>query len=247
MPPWPLPAVVVSQDPDRYSLNVAVGGIGGGQMPSLPVKVLTHGPRDAVRGHYPELPLPGTHGLVVFPRGDPRNGHWMGATDPALNDSSTMSPGNGNQAWHAHYGGGASWRGPDGSLWEEWPDGSTLLVGPTTPSPTRHTIDDKGVRQRSPFPLARRVAVTVANPFGVAFSQSSGAQLTIDQFGNWTVTAPADATITLTNGSATLALDADGSVHVTVAGGKTMTVDAGGATKAVRLSDGSASTTLFAE
>ena len=45
MTPTLAQAIVVSQDPDHYGLNVAIIGEMGGQMPTLPVRVASHGPR----------------------------------------------------------------------------------------------------------------------------------------------------------------------------------------------------------
>ena len=211
-----MPAIVVSQDPDTYSLNVSVIGFLGNQMPSLPVKVLTHGPRDAVRGHYPELPQPGTLGLIVFPRGDYRNGHWIGATDPALNDASAQSPGVGNVAYSAHYGGGWSWRGMDGSTHEAYPDGTTVSVGGSgVPAPTRHTVDQKGVRQRTAFAAAQRVPKT-PSAFQATLRHPTGATASLDASGGWTLTAGASG--------GTVHMYPNGSVIIVPGGGLPVTV-----------------------
>ena len=181
-----MPATVISQDPDNYALNVSVDGLMGGQMPSLPVKVLTAGSRDALLGHYPELPRRGTRGLVVFARGDLRSGHWIGATDPALVDASTLSPGVGNASYFARFDGGWTWRGEDGTHAEAYADGSTVLIGNAMPAPTRHTLDGKGVRQRTAFPLSERVSGAVG-PFQMALTHVTGSNMTMDVSGNVTV------------------------------------------------------------
>ena len=81
--PFLVDATVVQQDPDGYRLYVSIDHFGG-QVPFLPVDVLTHGPRDAQRGNWPALPAIGTRGIVAFTRGDDRTGRWIGATAPAL-------------------------------------------------------------------------------------------------------------------------------------------------------------------
>lgn len=197
-------------------------------MPSLPVKVLTHGTRDAVRGNYPELPVPGTRGIILFPSGDPRNGHWIGATDPALNDASTHSPQVGNIAYSAHYGGGWSWRGQDGTVAEVWPDGTSILIGSSTipPTPTRHTVDPSGVRSRTPFTSQQRVP-NAPGAFTALLRHPSGAQARLDNTGAWSVLAAPGRSITLTvNRGAQVTLGGDGSI--TLAATTDVTITASG-------------------
>lgn len=216
-------AVVVSQDPDRYGLNVTLQGFGGGQMPALPVAVLTHGPRDAIRGTWPELALPGTLGLVAFPRGDLRNGVWLGALSPALNDSSPHVPGSANVAFASHYGGGASWRGQDGTTFEEWPDGTTMQVGPTVPALTRHTVGSGQERLTSPFGLAERVSL-VPQAFQWLLNQSTGASGTVTSGGTWLLAAAPGQSVVLSANGAGVKVLPDGSILLYPAAGKPVTV-----------------------
>lgn len=268
-------AMVVSQDPDHYAVNVTIQGIFGGQMPTLPVKVLTHGPRDGVRGIFPALPTVGTWGLVLFPRGDIRNGHWAGATDPNLIDASTHAPGLGGTEYSAHFGGGWSWLGMDGTRAEVFPDGTSLLLGSAMPTPTRHTLTDKQARVRTPFTAGQRVSV-VPGAFEAVLTHPTGAGAQLNASGTWAFTAAAGESVILqVTGGATATLNPDGSVRISAASGKsvtveslggasvvidgagsivasavgghTVTVTAGGTTQAVRLADGSASTVLRAQ
>ena len=210
LPPWPISAVVYTQDPDNYGLNVMLTGFFGGQGPVLPVRVLTQGQRDPLRSKRPALPLPGTHGLVVFPRGDNRSGHWIGATDPALIDSSHMAPGLGNVEYEAFYDGGWYWHGADGTRAVVCPDGSTLLWGAgSMPNPTRHTLDGGGARTRTPFTAGQRVAAA-PGPFPFAYQRPDGSSATLDASGNWTVTAAGGATMLLSSGGAIMLTAAQG-------------------------------------
>lgn len=217
-------AQVVSQDPDHYGLNVILLGAYGGQMPSLPVQVGTPGPRDGVRGSFHDLPQPGTHGLVAFPAGDLRNGTWLCAIQPALNDASTLLPGNLGIAYAAHYGGGWSWRGTDGTLYEAWPEGSTFLVGSSIPSPVRHIVDQNGQRQQKAFPLSERVPKPPGS-FRMAFLHPTGASVTLTASGAWTLNAAPGQTATLVvSGGASVTLEANGSILVVPAAGQPVTV-----------------------
>ena len=187
LPPFAI-ATVISQDPDNYALNVSLQGFFGGQMPAVSVQVLTHGPRDAVRGHFPELPLPGQLGLVAFPRGDSRNGIWLGSLSPSLVDASSAAPGNGNTSFASHFGGGVTSRGRDGTLFEEFPDGTTVMIGTAAPSFTRHTVGEGQQRARTPFTAAERVAAT-PSPFMAVLTHPSGATASLSTAGAWTLTA----------------------------------------------------------
>ena len=196
-------AIVVSQDPDNYAVNVMVLGIGGGQMTSLPVKVLTHGPRDALRGDFPELPHPGQTGLVVFTRGDIRNGRWIGSTEPALNDANPYTPGVTGLHYRARYSGAWDWHGPDGTTAAVLADGTSFLAGSALPSPTRHTVDGSQVRQATSFTQAQRVP-SPPSPMPLTLRHASGTVLTMNADGSVSV-AIAGTTVTVdVSGNATV-------------------------------------------
>jgi hypothetical protein len=190
-------ATVVRQIPDQYRLMVCVDAFGG-QVLFIGVDVLTHGPRDAVRGQYPPLPLPGTRGLVAFTRGDDRTGRWLGAQAPSLPDASTLAPGNGNTRYTAEWSGAWSWHGEDGTSVSAWPDGSKVIVGPPfgesgmpeVPVPTRHVVAPDGSRQRSPFTAVQRNPQT-PSAFAMSIEHPSGAFVTIAPDGTVTVAAAA--------------------------------------------------------
>jgi phage baseplate assembly protein gpV len=185
---------VVGPDPDGYGVLVVLDPHQSG--PAISVEVGTHGPRDAVRGNYPELPLPGQRGVILFPRGDNRNGVWICSVTSGLNDSNPNVAGGMPQHVEYAYGGGVFWRGPDGSEFSQYPDGSTLQIGPSQPNLTRHTVGSGQVRSATPFPLAQRVATAPAASFPLIFTQAgTGASLMLTASGSWTITAAPGQTI----------------------------------------------------
>lgn len=227
--------VVVETDPDNYRIGVSLQGFAGGQIPGpIPVLVGTQGARDAVLGRFPELPRIGTHGVVAFPRGDLRNGTWICAISPALNDASSLSPGTSGLEWHSYFGGGAFWRGEDGTTWQQWPDGTTVLVGASAPSPTRHTVGEGQTRERTSFPLAERVAFPV-NAFQLLFQHPSGAEARVDTNGAVFLSAAAGQTATFTANATTIVIDASGDVNVTAASGAKINLGDGGTLQSLLL------------
>ena len=217
-------AVVIQQDPDNYAVFVAVLGRHGGQGPTLAAQVLTQGSRDAVRGNYPELPAPGTHGLVSSTSGDIRNLVWLGATRTQLIDASGHAPGKGGEAHAAHYGGGWSRRAMDGSLVEVFPDGTTLAVGASGAVSTRHTLDGNQARQRTPYTASERCPAP-PGAFPVALHHPTGASATLSASGAWSLATAAGQPMTLTGTSgAAAAVSAAGAWSITAAAGQPVTV-----------------------
>ena len=219
--PFLVDATVVQQDPDNYRIYVSIDAFGG-QIPFLPIDVITHGPRDAVRGTYPPLPTPGTRGLVAFTRGDDRTGRWIGAQSPALPDSSALSPSAGNARYTAEYAGLWHWTGSDGTMATGLPDGSTIMVAPSgavMPAPTRHTVNAKGERVRTPFTAAQRNPNGGANAYGVSVTLNNGASFSASAAGAVSMTAAAGQPVTVKVASgASITLNADGSVTLTPSG-----------------------------
>ena len=214
-------ATVVQQDPDNYRIWVSIDAFGG-QVPYIPVDILTHGPRDAVRGTYPPLPTPGTRGLVAFTRGDDRTGRWIGAQSPALPDSSALGPSAGNARYSAEYAGIWHWTGPDGTMATGLPDGSSIMVAPggaVMPAPTRHTVNAQGQRVQTPFTAAQRNPTGGAKAYGAQINLNNGASLSANAAGAVTATAAAGqaATIRVASG-ASLTLNANGSISITPVG-----------------------------
>lgn len=225
-------ATVQQQDPDNYSLMVIVHGPGGSQIPSVPVRVSTHGPRDAVRGDFPELPMQGNMGLVAFARGDLRSGIWIGTVEPGLNDANPYQPGWQGLHHKAKHSGAWSWSGPDGVEAYAMADGSTFLAGAAMPVPTRHVVN-AGQRSSTAFTQAERVPKP-PSALPIAITLASGVTITVSAAGAVSVTAAgavaltADGTLALTSsgasatvtcGSAVLTLDQTGAFSLTGEGG----------------------------
>jgi hypothetical protein len=235
-------AMVLSQDPDNYQLIVSAIGRLGGQSPAVRVRVLTHGPRDAVRGHFPELPLPGTWGLVAFASEDGRNGHWIGATEPALNDASPNAAGKVSPRYQAHYAGGWSFTGPDGVVAEVLADGSYFLSGTALPAPTRHTVDEQHKRQATPFTASERNP-SPPGPYPARFNHKSGASVAVTAAGAVSAAAAPGQTATLSANGASVTIGAAGQVTVNAASGEPITMACNGGSVTI---DASGNITLTA-
>ena len=183
---------VTSQDGANYRLNVILEGYAGGQMSTVSIDVLTHGPRDALRGEFPPLPTPGTRGLVVFPRSDPRSGIWVGSTAGPLMDAITTRPGFENVAYSARYSGFWHLQDEQGNETTVWPDGTQLTVG-TAPTPSRHIVEGQPgagqQQQQAAFVQAQRVA-KAPGPFPVTLQHASGTVLTIKPDGSVSLLVP---------------------------------------------------------
>lgn len=235
-------AVVLNQDPDNYQLIVSAIGRLGGQSPAVRVRVLTHGPRDAVRGNFPELPFPGTWGLVAFPSEDGRNGHWIGATEPALIDASPNAAAQVPPRYQAHYAGGWSFTGPDGTTAEAMADGSYFLSGNTLPVPTRHTLDGNQKRQATVFTAGERNP-NPPGPYPATFAHKSGASVAFTAAGAVSASAAAGETLTLSANGATVTIGAAGQVTIDSTSGEPLTLAVAGASITL---DGSGNITLTA-
>jgi hypothetical protein len=254
-------ALVTQQDPDHYGLFVVVLGFGGGQGPVLSVKVASHGPRDGVRGDFPELPQPGNIGIVAFPHGDMRNGVWLGSFESTLNDASPNAANGLPNRYQAHYAGGWHYVGPDGTTAAQLADGTQVLAGASMPVPTRHTLDGTQVRKVTPYTAAERNP-SPPGAFPLSIAHPSGARLALTGSGAGTVTIPSGQGLTLSCGGATVVLDGSGDATVTTSGtltlkgpggtqvvlaGGTVVISAGGAAEPVKLASGGNSTVLMAQ
>lgn len=214
LPPLAI-ATVVSQDGDSYGVNVILDGTMAGQMPSLPVSVGTHGPRDALRGQWPGLPTKGTRGLVVFPRGDVRNGIWICAVAGPFNDSSAHVPGAENIHYEARYSGYWNWQDEQGQEATVWPDGTQMLIGPAAvPTVTRHTVNAQQVRQATPFGQNERVPAA-PGAFPLTLNHPTGAQASLTVSGAWRLLAANGQTATVEANGATIVIQADGKITAT--------------------------------
>ena len=223
-------ATVIALDPDGYRVWASVD-LWGGQIAFLSIDVLTHGPRDAVRGHYRALPAPGTRGTVGFTRGDDRSGRWLGATSPALPDASTMVPGSGFVDYHAEYAGGWSWMGQDGVQARVWADGSTYLAGPAMPVPVRHIVDAQGQRVAAAFTAAQRNPNPPA-PFPFVLNFANGASVTVTASGSINLVATKGQTASMTVAGGASVVLAAGAATIT-ASGQVLTLNGNGATAVI--------------
>jgi hypothetical protein len=187
-------ATVLGQDGDAYRVVVVLEGFAGGQGPTVPVTVLTHGPRDALRIKQPPLPTKGTRGLVLFPRGDPRNGVWIGAVDGPMNDASATQVGMENIDYESHFSG--YWRMLDesGNLTVTWPDGSNVSVGSPPAAATRHVVTAGQQRQQVSFAQADRVK-SAPGAMPMVLRHASGAQVQVAANGDVSITSPHNVTI----------------------------------------------------
>lgn len=221
-------ATVTAQDPNSFGVFVSLDRLGG-QGPTLPVQVGTPGPRDGtVFKGKAGLPTAGTRGLVSFPRGDARNGVWICAVGAGLVDASSFAPGLGGLGYDAHYGGGWSWLGPDGTMTESTPDGSLLRLGPTVAAPTRHVLTGNQAQQTVAFAEGQRVATPPGDPFPLSVTLASGIQVVGTPQGALTVTAAAGQVLTLVCGQVTVTMSGAAGTAIVAAGGTSVEVDGSG-------------------
>jgi hypothetical protein len=183
MVPWAADAIVMAQDGDNYRIMVAIMGGTGAQMTTLPVEMALQGHNDGCCGDFPPLPRVGTHGTVVFTRGDMRNGRWIGSHRSNLTDASPHTATNPNLRYKADFSGGWQLIDEVGQAAHVWADGtSVLLSGAAMPVPTRHTVNASGARQTVPFAAAQRNP-NPPSPFPLTLRHGSGVQVTVTPSG----------------------------------------------------------------
>jgi hypothetical protein len=98
------------------------------------------------------------------------------------------------------------------------PDGTSFLAGSALPAPTRHTLDEKQARRRTPFTAAQR-RPTAAGALPMSITHASGTKITLAAGGGVVLTlaggaiieAAADGTIKLTATTVTV----QGDLHAT--------------------------------
>ena len=214
MVPYLTTATVTAQDPDRYRVYVLLDGPFLGQGPTIAVGVGTHGPRDALRGRFHELPSKGTRGIVAFPRLDPRNGVWIASTEGPENDAGAGQPGALPSHYEAAWSGFWTYRDGQGIETTVWPDGTTLTVGATgVPNLTRHVVASGQQRQAQAFTQAQRVSGSVS-PRPLRLHHPSGMDLSV----------AADGTVTLVAGSGQVVNITANTVNVGASGETLQTV-----------------------
>ena len=179
---------VTGVDGVNYRVYVLLEGVATGSGPGIPVDVGTFGPRDGQRVTHGPLPTVGTRGLILFPRGDPRNGVWICSVAGPLNSATTTRAGFTQVDYTAEWSGYWHMRDNGGNEVFTWPDGSSLTLG-SAPSPTRTIVGSNQAPSVQPFSQAQRV-VAAPGPFPFALQMASGLTISGDTAGNLTVTVP---------------------------------------------------------
>lgn len=204
-------AIVLNHDADGGGMQVALRT--SGDSPSLPVRMMRHGPSDGLRISQRPMPSPGSWGLVSFPYGDPRNGIWLGSFSPNFIDAITSNSDNFDPYldYESHFSGFWKLLDGKGNASTSYPDGSYFVQNEAgaLADTFRHMVDENQKRQRIPFTTADRIS-EVPSPRVSRFHHASGTDMAIDATGDVTVTAANGKTITVQANGATLKLDATG-------------------------------------
>jgi len=231
LPPFPLVAQVLTQDPENDSVTVVLQS--GGQFPTAPIKMLYHGHADGMRINKKPLPGKGTWGLVMFANGDIRNGVWLGGYHSSLIDAIPNNASDPFVHYDAHFSGHWNHLDTYGNYAQQWADGSTLVVnasGAALPTIYRHTVDQTQVQQRVKYPYKDRVSAP-PKPFAMAFTQAvsggnGGCAFSVDASGNSTLSSSVTGkTSTITYNGASIKIDATGNIQMTPAGGAYVVVN----------------------
>ncbi len=178
-------AQVISQDPDNYSVNVSLSQQAG-EGPAISVRVLTPGPLDGLLIKQPPLPRRGTLGVVGALDGDSRSMVWLGALPLNGQDAITVVPGSQNVDYHGHFSGSYYLMDDIGNTTWVWPDGSSVVMGSTSGTPTRHIINSEGLRVLVPLTTAERVP-NPPSAFPFTYTGANGAVVNVDSEGNISV------------------------------------------------------------
>lgn len=201
------------------------------QMPPVPVKMLYWGYADPLRVKQTPLPQKGSQGLIIFPDGDIRSAFWLGSYYPDLRDAITSDPNDPTIDYDAHWSGYWRYLDKNGTLAQQWPDGSYLVIGSGTTLPTlfRHIVDEQQQQQRVQFTLSDRVSGMV-DPFSLLWQQAgSGMTMALDGSGRFSITGGPDGSFSLAYASGTtFTLDASGGVTIRGKAGATVAVDTQG-------------------
>ena len=182
---------VTSVDAANYRVNVILDGFATGSGPGLPVDVGTLGPRDGARVTHGPLPTVGTRGLLLFPRGDPRNGVWVCSVAGPINSAIATRPGQSQVHYTADWSGYWHMRDNGGNEVFTWPDGSSLTLG-AAPAPTRTVVGANQTPTVQAFSQAQRVA-SPPSAFPFSLKMASGLVISGDASGDLTITVPSTA------------------------------------------------------
>lgn len=205
-----------------------------GQNPSFPVQILRDS-AGALQTRQKPLPQLGSWGIVLFPRGDLRNGIWLGSYYASKLDALTLTGPSGAAPtdpfidYEAHYSG--AWRLLDGlgNVAQQFADGSwmTFASGVGLPTTYRHTVSAGQEQQAIPFPFSER-APNAPGAFNFEFQHKSGTQVSVDSSGNVAVSGAAGATLTLRFRNISFTLGPSGAT-LDLPGSETFNITQGGA------------------
>lgn len=206
LPPWPIRAQVIAQNPVNDSLTVLLHSA---QLTGFEVSMLYHGAADGLRLNKKPLPSRGTWGLVVFPNGDSRNGMWLGAYHPNLQTSVPADASDPFMDYESHQSGHYQLLDQFGNYLRSYADGSTETVnasGGAVPTTYRYIVDGNQQQQRVAFPYSQRVANPPA-PFARSYVQATsgsngGHTQTVDASGNYDLGFLASRFLNITQGGA---------------------------------------------
>lgn len=214
--PYPLIGTCVSHLPELHAVLVLLRS---GQV--VQARVATRGPNDALRVRHDPLPTAGTDGLLLFPHGDNRNAVWIGSIDRNQQNAYTSAPGSPHDAYEADWSGGWRLRDSNGNYAEQWPDGTSLVVGNggSVPATYRTTVASGQAPERVQFPFSARVQ-SAPSPWPVKLMQAAGTTLQVGADGSVTVTVTGGAQLVMqTNGAVTVTapgtMTVSGDLHVT--------------------------------
>ena len=228
MVPWITKAQVVSQSPPNKVMVLYPSG----QMPGIPVTVVSDGPADALRVKQHALPTPGTWGVVAFPAGDIRNGVWLGSLY-AQNVQAYTNTTDPHFEYDSHYSGYYKWLDQTGNQNIYYPDGTAIVVGTaTTADPTfRQVVNPDQSSSSVEFTSSQRVP-SPPSPFNTTINHATGAKAQITSTGAVNVEAANGQTITLSVNGASIQIDASGNINIDAAAGKAINLSQGGASLA---------------
>lgn len=219
---------VVAQDGENNAVKVVFRS--SGMMPPLSVKMAHYGYADPLRVNQSPLPQKGTHGAIIFPNGDYRQGYWLFSLYPNLQDAITSDASDPTIDYYAHWSGYWRMLSQDGTIAQQWPDGSFLVVGSgmTLPKVYRHIVNDQQQQQRVEYTMKDRVAQQ-PSPFGMLWQQAaSGMTFALDASGHATITGGPSGSFTLAYGSgSTFVFDASGNMAINGKPGSTITMNFG--------------------
>lgn len=228
LPAYPIRVQVIAHDPENDGFYAMTPS---GQILPLVRRLYDHA--DGLRIKKPPMPVRGSWGMVMFPGGDIRNPHWMGAYHPNLVDSLPSDASDPFSDYESNFDGSYSYRHGVSGFWgQQWADNSSFVMGTSglgVPELFRHTVTSGQARQRVKFNQSERNP-SPQKPFGWAFQQSvsgevGGLKATCDASGNFTLQAGTSGrTFTVNFNDMTIVVSTSG-VTITTTGDTPITLD----------------------